>query len=85
MGVAGTLPRPRVRGRSGQAQRGTARGQGKRQAARSQTTKAHPSAFNDVTSGINDMGTGKGFSAGKGWDPATGLGTPNFEEMKKAL
>ena len=47
--------------------------------------KTHPTAFNDVTSGVNDMGTGKGFAAGQGWDPATGLGTPNFAEMKEAL
>jgi len=41
-------------------------------------------AFNDVTSGSNP-GAGKiGFSALKGWDPATGFGTPNVQKMKAA-
>lgn len=25
-----------------------------------------------------------GFKASAGWDPATGLGTPDFEKLKKA-
>ena len=33
-------------------------------------------AFNDVTSGTNYSGTPVGFSAGPGWDPCTGLGSP---------
>jgi tripeptidyl-peptidase-1 len=54
-------------------------------------------AFNDVTSGNNPgwyvsapqyclmislltSGT-QGFSAAKGWDPVTGLGTPNFPKL----
>ncbi|KAJ7367301.1 subtilisin-like protein [Mycena albidolilacea] len=38
-------------------------------------------AFNDVTSG-NNPGCGKqGFPAAKGWDPVTGLGTPNFPKL----
>jgi len=41
-------------------------------------------AFQDVTSGKNSAGRQYGFSAIKGWDPATGLGTPNFEELSKA-
>lgn len=42
---------------------------------------AFSDAFNDVTSGNNvacDLG---GFSAAQGWDPVTGLGTPNFERL----
>jgi tripeptidyl-peptidase-1 len=43
-------------------------------------------AFNDVTTGKNDGGqrTG-GFEAAKGWDAATGLGTPNYAALEKAL
>jgi tripeptidyl-peptidase I len=37
--------------------------------------------FNDVTSGTNNAGTGNGFTATKGWDPATGYGTPNYPAM----
>jgi len=45
----------------------------------------NPSAFEDVTSGIND-GDGKfGFKAVKGWDAATGLGTPNYEALSKVV
>ena len=44
-------------------------------------------AFNDVTHGVNDEGskTHGGFAASAGWDPATGVGTPNFAAMLKAL
>jgi tripeptidyl-peptidase-1 len=43
-------------------------------------------AFNDVTVGTNAIGRGTGpikygFACAKGWDPATGLGTPNFEKL----
>ena len=37
-------------------------------------------AFRDITSGNND-----GYSAGKGWDACTGLGTPNGAALLKAL
>ncbi len=33
-------------------------------------------AFNDITSGTNYTGTPVGFTAGPGWDPCTGLGSP---------
>jgi tripeptidyl-peptidase I len=36
------------------------------------------SAFNDITSGGNQGCGTEGFTAGVGWDPATGLGTPNL-------
>jgi subtilase family serine protease len=36
-----------------------------------------PSAFHDITSGNNSFGGVTGFSAVRGWDPVTGLGTPN--------
>ncbi|KAF9893306.1 hypothetical protein FE257_011736 [Aspergillus nanangensis] len=42
---------------------------------------AHPDAFYDVTEG-NNAGCGtKGFVAAKGWDPVTGLGTPNYPKL----
>lgn len=37
--------------------------------------------FNDVTTGTNNAGVGNGFTATKGWDPATGFGTPNYPAM----
>lgn len=45
----------------------------------------NPSAFQDVTSGINDGGGKFGFKAVKGWDAATGLGTPNYEALSKVV
>jgi tripeptidyl-peptidase-1 len=41
--------------------------------------------FNDVTSGknvgISCNNTASGFTAGKGWDPVTGFGTPNYQKL----
>jgi len=38
--------------------------------------------LNDITAGTN-LGCGtEGFHAVEGWDPATGLGTPNYPKMK---
>jgi len=45
----------------------------------------NPTAFNDVTQGTNNDGRSYGFKAIKGWDAATGLGTPNFEALVKAV
>lgn len=42
-------------------------------------------AFNDVTQGTNDDGHDYGFTAVKGWDAATGVGTPNYAEMLKVI
>ncbi|EME83733.1 uncharacterized protein MYCFIDRAFT_61094 [Pseudocercospora fijiensis CIRAD86] len=41
----------------------------------------HPEIFNDITNGTNDGCGTKGFEAVQGWDPVTGLGTPNFPKM----
>ncbi|KAI6713018.1 protease S8 tripeptidyl peptidase I (secreted protein) [Marssonina coronariae] len=42
----------------------------------------HDDVLNDVTKGTN-LGCGtQGFKAVRGWDPATGLGTPNYPKMK---
>lgn len=38
-------------------------------------------AFNDVTLGCNAFTGSHGFSATPGWDPATGIGTPNFSKL----
>ncbi|KAF7365967.1 Family S53 protease [Mycena venus] len=42
-------------------------------------------AFTDVTSGNNPGCNTNGFSATTGWDPVTGLGTPNFDGLLKAV
>lgn len=38
-------------------------------------------AFNDITNGTNPGCGTPGFSAEPGWDPVTGLGTPNFAKL----
>ncbi|KAH8112254.1 subtilisin-like protein [Phellopilus nigrolimitatus] len=38
-------------------------------------------AFNDITQGGNQGCGTPGFEATTGWDPVTGLGTPNFERL----
>ncbi|KAI0266070.1 subtilisin-like protein [Gloeopeniophorella convolvens] len=38
-------------------------------------------AFNDITSGNNPGCSTDGFTAVKGWDPVTGVGTPNFAKL----
>jgi tripeptidyl-peptidase-1 len=46
---------------------------------------ANPGALNDIATG-NNLGCGtNGFPAVAGWDPVTGLGTPNFSSLIKAL
>ncbi|KAJ6516949.1 family S53 protease-like protein [Mycena vitilis] len=42
-------------------------------------------ALNDITSGTNPGCNTNGFSATAGWDPVTGLGTPNFALLKTAV
>jgi len=44
----------------------------------------NPDAFNDVSAGKNNANGPEGFTAIKGWDAATGLGTPNFPKLKDA-
>jgi len=39
--------------------------------------------LNDITSGTNPGCNTTGFTAVEGWDPATGLGTPNFGLLKE--
>ncbi|RDW73577.1 hypothetical protein BP6252_07484 [Coleophoma cylindrospora] len=42
---------------------------------------ANPNAMNDITSGNNPGCLDYGFSAVKGWDPVTGLGTPDYKKL----
>lgn len=44
---------------------------------------ANSDVLNDVTEGSNDGCGTDGFSAAPGWDPVTGLGTPNYPKMKE--
>lgn len=45
----------------------------------------NPDAFHDITVGNNaECGT-RGFSTAEGWDPVTGLGTPNYPKLLKAF
>ena len=39
----------------------------------------------DITSGNNPGCNTNGFSAGTGWDPVTGLGTPNHSALQKLV
>ncbi|KAJ7781855.1 family S53 protease [Mycena maculata] len=45
---------------------------------------ANADALNDVTTGSNPGCGTEGFPAKAGWDPVTGLGTPNFTALKAA-
>ncbi|KZV66414.1 subtilisin-like protein [Peniophora sp. CONT] len=48
-------------------------------------SKKVSAALNDITEGEN-LGCGtRGFNATKGWDPVTGLGTPDFWKLKPAV
>ncbi|KAL9096032.1 MAG: hypothetical protein Q9165_001554 [Trypethelium subeluteriae] len=42
---------------------------------------ANPGIMNDITEGSNPGCNTTGFQAAKGWDPVTGLGTPNYPKM----
>ncbi|TVY83821.1 Aorsin [Lachnellula suecica] len=42
---------------------------------------ANPRVLNDITNGSNPNCGSQGFQASKGWDPVTGLGTPNYPRM----
>ncbi|CAJ2505810.1 Uu.00g132040.m01.CDS01 [Anthostomella pinea] len=46
---------------------------------------SHPEVFNDVTSGSNPGCSTTGFPAAAGWDPVTGLGSPNFPKLLEVL
>ncbi|KAL8699547.1 MAG: hypothetical protein Q9201_005949 [Fulgogasparrea decipioides] len=46
---------------------------------------ANPDAFNDITQGGNPGCGTPGFTSVSGWDPVTGLGTPNFPKLLAKL
>ncbi|KAG9915452.1 aorsin, partial [Aureobasidium melanogenum] len=45
------------------------------------TLYEHPEVLNDIVNGTNPGCGTQGFSAVKGWDPVTGLGTPSYPKM----
>jgi tripeptidyl-peptidase I len=45
----------------------------------------NPQIFNDVVSGNNPGCGTTGFSAVEGWDPASGLGTPDYRRLKEVF
>ncbi|KAF7314956.1 Subtilisin-like protein [Mycena indigotica] len=45
---------------------------------------ANPQMFNDITTGNNPGCGTSGFPAMAGWDPVTGMGTPNYAAMRIA-
>jgi len=45
----------------------------------------NPGGFQDVTAGTNGGSRKYGFKAIKGWDAATGFGTPDFEALSKVV
>ncbi|CUG52153.1 alkaline serine protease, putative [Bodo saltans] len=47
---------------------------------------SHPEAFEDITEGDNDVnGDGYGWQCTPGWDPVTGLGTPNMGRLMEIV
>ena len=42
----------------------------------------HDTPFRDIIEGHNDGCTGVSFYSTPGWDPATGLGLPNYQALK---
>lgn len=45
------------------------------------TLYKNPQVLNDITNGSNPNCGSSGFKTAKGWDPVTGLGTPNYPAM----
>jgi len=44
---------------------------------------AFPHVMNDIVTGASYGCGGKAFNTVKGWDPVTGLGTPDYERLLK--
>ena len=42
-------------------------------------------AFKDIAIGRGTGCEGKGFAAGPGWDPVTGVGVPDFSKLVQAV
>lgn len=45
------------------------------------TLYSHPEVLHDITNGTNPNCNATGFSAAKGWDPVSGLGTPIYPKL----
>eukprot|EP00029_Vermamoeba_vermiformis_P011464 TRINITY_DN630_c0_g1_i1.p1 TRINITY_DN630_c0_g1~~TRINITY_DN630_c0_g1_i1.p1 ORF type:complete len:572 (+),score=192.55 TRINITY_DN630_c0_g1_i1:26-1717(+) len=45
----------------------------------------YPTTFTDITQGSNPGCGTDGFPAAAGWDPSSGLGSPNYAEMAKVI
>lgn len=45
----------------------------------------NPDVFIDITEGSNPNCGSTGFLASKGWDPVTGLGSPDFTKLLDLL
>ena len=52
---------------------------------KSPLARTQPSSFHDVVHGNNAYRSCVGFDATVGWDPMTGLGTPNFPGLLAQL
>ena len=48
-------------------------------------TPSYSCSIHDITSGNNIMSGSKGYMAGSGWDPVTGLGTPIGDNLTSVL
>jgi len=46
---------------------------------------AHANAYTDILTGTNNNNIGPGFTAAQGWDPCSGVGTPDFTQMSAYL
>jgi tripeptidyl-peptidase-1 len=44
-----------------------------------------PSVFTDITEGSNPYGCCPGFKCASGWDAVTGLGVPNYNNLRSAI
>ncbi len=50
------------------------------------TLYKHPEMLHDITKGGNgNCKADGGFEAGSGWDPVTGLGTPDYPKLLEML